>query len=66
MKHYNASGSVVQISQKCGTNFAEVWYKFRRGVVQISQRCGTNFAEVWYKKSDNPLFYKTLKALKFP
>ena len=41
MKHYNASGSVVQISQKCGTNFAEVWYKFRRGVVQISQRCGT-------------------------
>ena len=44
MKHYNASGSVVQISQKCGINFAEVWYK----------------------KSDNPLFYKTLKALKFP
>lgn len=34
MKHYNASGSVVQISQKCGINFAEVWYKFRRGVVQ--------------------------------
>ena len=27
MKYYNTSGSVVQISQRCGTNFAEVWYK---------------------------------------
>ena len=33
---------MVQISQKCGNEAAEVYHKSRRGVPQISQRCTTD------------------------